>query len=193
MELVKILLAAIMLIESGGDPLAVGFRGPAPVVRAVRTDIERIGAPVKCSKHGNEKVLCSAHPRSAEDAVRIVRLLLKRNVPFDVGLLQISSSNLKRRRVAPELLLAPEVNVPAGLLFLLDCLKRSGDVRGALSCYNCGTPDCAAGRAYAERVLSLTESMGRARLLRLGSALLSLIAPERGSNGAFNTGKKGEI
>ena len=71
---------------------------------------------------------------------------------YDLGLMQINSSWLRRFDLKPHQVLNPSLNVTLGSLILKDCLARHG-LTGGLSCYNTGEPDSQTGRRYAGKVL----------------------------------------
>lgn len=122
--------AAIIQVESGGDPLAIG----------------------------NNTRKSGIHPHSREDAVRSADEFLHQGHRLDIGLMQINSRWLKVYDITPTDLLDPCFNIVIGTQILTDNYARystsSGDqatsLQRALSAYNTGSPT--AGGSYVKRV-----------------------------------------
>lgn len=71
---------------------------------------------------------------------------------YDLGLMQINSSWLRRFDLKPRQVLNPSMNVTLGSLILKDCLAKHG-LTGGLSCYNTGEPGSRRGKRYAGKIL----------------------------------------
>lgn len=122
-------IAAVVAVESGGHPLAIG------------------------TPHG------AIFPRTREQAVRELKLALRTESSVDIGLMQINSQGLPKLRVRADALLDPCVNVRVGTAILARnfvAASRPGRTHlqalvAALSMFNSGSESAA--RDYASRVL----------------------------------------
>jgi type IV secretion system protein VirB1 len=112
-------IAAIIRVESGGNPFAVGINGRAR--RRIR-------------------------PKSAQEAASEARYFIAKGYSVDLGLMQINSRNLRRLGLTVEQAFDPGANIQAGakILTLGYCgaIRRYGPgqdaLRAALSAYNTG-------------------------------------------------------
>jgi type IV secretion system protein VirB1 len=112
-------LAAIIRVESGGNPFALGINGPV----------------------GHRP-----RPRSAAEAAQLARDYICRGYSVDLGLMQINSRNLPGLGYTVEEMLEPCTNLRAGSRILsrgyAGAVKRFGPgqaaLRAALSAYNTG-------------------------------------------------------
>ena len=75
------------------------------------------------------------------------------------GLSQVMPFNARRCGWHPEKLWDPTHNVRCGAKILADELERMGNMRDALTVYNCGKKNCKEGKKYAEKVLSLSKKL----------------------------------
>lgn len=122
--------AAIIQVESGGDPLAIG----------------------------NNTRKSGIHPHSREDAIRSADEFLHQGHSLDIGLMQINSRWLNVYGITPSDLLDPCFNIVIGTQILTDNYTRyslssreqATTLQRALSAYNTGSPT--AGGAYVQRV-----------------------------------------
>lgn len=112
-------LAAIIQVESGGNPLALGVNG---------------------------KVKRLPRPTNAQEAARQARYYMSLGVSVDLGLMQINSNNLRGLGYTIEQILDPCTNLKAGSRILsrgyAGAMKRYGPgqdaLKAALSAYNTG-------------------------------------------------------
>jgi len=112
-------LAAIIQVESGGNPYATGVNGP-------------IRLPYR--------------PTNAADAAKMARYVIHLGYSVDLGLMQINSRNLPGLGYTVEEIFDPCHNLQAGAQILtrgyLGAVKRYGHgqdaLRAALSAYNTG-------------------------------------------------------
>jgi type IV secretion system protein VirB1 len=112
-------MAAIIQVESGGNPLALGINGPLPI---------------------------KPHPHTVADAARLARYSIHLGYSVDLGLMQINSRNLKGLGLSIEAALEPCRNLQAGSQILergyAGAVKRYGHgqtaLKAALSAYNTG-------------------------------------------------------
>jgi type IV secretion system protein VirB1 len=111
--------SAIIQIESGGNPFALGVNGPI-------------------SKR--------PHPRSAAEAAQLARFYIAQGYSVDLGLMQINSRNLRGLGYTVEQILDPCNNLRAGSWIIsrgyAGAARRFGEgqdaLRAALSAYNTG-------------------------------------------------------
>jgi len=76
------------------------------------------------------------------------------------GLSQVMPFNAKRCGWHPDKLWDPTHNVRCGARILSEELERTGNIRDALTVYNCGKINCKEGKEYARKVLSLSKKLG---------------------------------
>ena len=76
------------------------------------------------------------------------------------GLSQVMPFNAKRCGWHPDRLWDPTHNVRCGARILSEELQRTGNIRDALTVYNCGKINCNEGKEYAKKVLSLSKKLG---------------------------------
>ena len=76
------------------------------------------------------------------------------------GLSQVMPFNAKRCGWHPEKLWDLTHNVRCGARILSEELERTGNIRDALTVYNCGKINCKEGKEYAQKVLSLAKKLG---------------------------------
>ena len=111
--------SAIIQIESGGNPFALGVNGP---------------------------IARRPHPRSAAEAAALARFYIARGYSVDLGLMQINSRNLPGLGYTVEQILEPCNNLRAGSRIIgrgyAGAVKRFGEgqdaLRAALSAHNTG-------------------------------------------------------
>lgn len=72
------------------------------------------------------------------------------------GLSQVMPANAKRCGLAKDDLWDATSNLRCGALILRQELDRLGNLKDALTVYNCGRTNCTAGKQYAARVLALS-------------------------------------
>ncbi|WP_427183762.1 lytic transglycosylase domain-containing protein [Bordetella bronchialis] len=128
-------LSAVVRHESGFDPLVIG---------------------VNASPHR------SIRPKSRQEAVDVVRELMRRGVNFDVGYGQINVRNWKWLGVTPESIFDPCTNLAAAQRVLVDCYQRAVRQYGAsqqalyaaFSCYNTGNLTDGFSNGYVSQVIA---------------------------------------
>lgn len=76
------------------------------------------------------------------------------------GVTQVMPSNAKRCGLKPDDLWDPTHNIACGTLILRQEIERVGNLRDALSVYNCGKIRCREGQEYAQKVLKTMEKLG---------------------------------
>jgi type IV secretion system protein VirB1 len=114
-------IQAVIRVESGGDPLALG--------------INLAGQPAR-----------SVHPASLVEALAVARDILAKGGSVDLGLMQVNSRNLARLGYALPEMFDPCTNIRAGAAILQEDYGRALQVapagqpalRAALSAYNTG-------------------------------------------------------
>jgi len=114
-------LQAVIRVESGGDPLAVGINLPGQSARAV-------------------------HPASRTEALTIVQAVLAQGGSVDLGLMQINNRNLAGLGYSVADMFDLCANIRAGALILQEDYRRALQItpagqpalRAALSAYNSG-------------------------------------------------------
>jgi type IV secretion system protein VirB1 len=112
-------LAAIIQVESGGNPLALGVNGP-----------------------GRQR----PRPASVQQAAWVARYFIRQGYSVDLGLMQINSRNLPGLGYSIEQILDPCTNIHAGARILsrgyAGAARRYGPgqnaLKAALSAYNTG-------------------------------------------------------
>lgn len=126
-------LAAIVSVESGGNPLALAVNGNYELVR---------------------------QPRDLGEAVAMARWLVEHGHSFDAGLAQVNSANLARLGLDPASVFDPCTNLRAASQVLQECLDRAGQrwrepgrrMAAAVSCYNTGDLTRGIANGYVEAV-----------------------------------------
>ncbi len=122
-----ITLSAVVMQESGGNPLVIHDNTTGQTYR----------------------------PTSSREAVSLARAMIAQGHSVDLGLGQINSRNLSWLGLDLPAVFDACRNLTATQTVLLDGWKRSGgNLRKTLSAYNTGKPDSAAGATYAARVYS---------------------------------------
>jgi type IV secretion system protein VirB1 len=126
-------LRAVVQVESGGDPLAIGVNVAHP-------------------QHW--------HPRDQAEAIRLASGLLARGANFDLGLGQINSRNLSPSRLTIADAFDPCRNLGASAQILAADYSQSeaglsgeqAALRTSLSRYNTGDPEKGVRNGYVDRV-----------------------------------------
>ncbi|HFJ2964147.1 TPA: lytic transglycosylase domain-containing protein [Klebsiella pneumoniae] len=128
-------------VESGFNPYAIAEIVP------------KAGTP-----SGNQHVI-SHLPASRGEAEHILRRLRAQDRRYSVGLMQITSTNFQRYGVTATALLDPCTNLSVFERILIDCYRRGGTLKKALSCYYSGNfrtgqqPEAAfSGTSYLQRI-----------------------------------------
>jgi type IV secretion system protein VirB1 len=131
-------MAALVKVESGGNPYALNI-------------------------NGGEKLL--RQPRSAAEARAWANWLVSRGYSVDMGLAQINSGNLNKLGVSPAQLFDPCTNLGAGAKILtanyIGAANRYGNgqtaLRAALSAYNTGNHRSGIANGYVAKVTAAAE------------------------------------
>ena len=138
-------MAAIVKVESGGNPWALGDNtARSPVVPA---------------------------PKNYLEAIAKAKALIGRGHNIDIGLAQINSSHLREFGLSVEQVLEPCTNLRVGSAILYGFYKQASSKYGnseralyhAFSGYNTGS--LYAGGAYVQRILSAAGIPGKYRLV----------------------------
>ncbi len=138
-------IAAIVQVESGGNPHALAVNGDFELVR---------------------------EPRSREEAMAMARWLQERGYNFDAGLAQVNSANLARLGLDVVRVFDPCTNLQAASRVLEECYGRARDRFGegehawsaALSCYNTGDFTRGVRNGY---VAAVRATAGRPLVMRM--------------------------
>lgn len=76
------------------------------------------------------------------------------------GLSQVMPTNAKRCGWHPDRMWDATHNVRCGAKILRQEIDRTGNLKDALTVYNCGRINCKEGKQYAQKVLSLAKKLG---------------------------------
>lgn len=76
------------------------------------------------------------------------------------GVTQVMPVNAKRCGLTPDDLWDPTHNIACGTLILRQEIERVGNLKDALSVYNCGKIKCREGQEYAQKVLKTMKKLG---------------------------------
>ena len=140
--------SAIVLVESGGNQNAMQIDFPQMLLRRWHL---RTGT-----------IALKRQPASAQEALAWLRYFESYGIDVDLGLMQVSSYEAKRRKIDPESLLDPCTNLRAGWQILEDAYRIEVPTYGpgqmalqhALSRYNTGDTVRGFDNGYVERVLA---------------------------------------
>jgi type IV secretion system protein VirB1 len=134
-------LAAIVSVESGGNPLALAVNGDFKLVR---------------------------QPRDLGEAVAMARWLAEHGHSFDAGLAQVNSANLARLGLDAASVFDTCTNLRAASRVLEECLERASQrwrdprwrMAAAVSCYNTGHLTRGIANGYVEAVRAAGAPLG---------------------------------
>ena len=134
-------VAAVIRVESGGNPFAVNINGP--------------------------RVL--SQPRTAAEAATVARRGIAQGYSVDVGLMQVNSRNFKRLGLTIDTALDPCTNISAGTRILAENYKTAianggpgqKALQSALSRYNTGSPTRGFNNGYVARYYRLPPAGAR--------------------------------
>lgn len=140
-------LNAIVRIESGGNQNAMQIDFP-------KTLLKRWHLPAGT-------LALKRQPANAQEALAWLRFFESYGIYVDLGLMQVSSYEAKRRRIDPESLLDPCTNLRTGWQILEDAYRIEAATYGpgqtalqhALSRYNTGDTARGFDNGYVQRVL----------------------------------------
>lgn len=107
----------IARIESGLNPYAI-----AEIIRL----------------KGSGTRVISHMPSSETEALKILEDIKKKKRRFSVGVMQITNTNFKGFKVDSSKMLEPCQNLAVAEKIIVDCFKRGGTLKRALSCYYSG-------------------------------------------------------
>jgi type IV secretion system protein VirB1 len=141
-------LAAIISTESGGNPNAIQIDFPKSLLRRWGLSPGRLRF--------------QRQPIDANEAGEWIAYLNAHRISVDVGLMQVSTDEAVRRRIAPEALLDPCTNIRTGWSILEHDYKievnRFGPgqvaLQHALSRYNTGDTNKGIDNGYLARVIA---------------------------------------
>lgn len=94
--------------------------------------------PLAIAEIKKDRTVKSYFPSNKKDAVGVIDKIKERGNDFSVGLMQINRGNLKRFSVTEKELLDPCRNISIAEKIIIDCYKRGGNLKNALSCYYSG-------------------------------------------------------
>ena len=132
---------AIIRVESGGNPLAIGVN------------------------YGGGR---AQRPRSQDEAIQIANSLIASGKNIDMGLMQINSANLRRLGLTTETIFDPCTNIRAGTQILsvnyANAVRAHGRteaaLKAALSTYNTGNMTRGFRNGYVARYYKNSQSRG---------------------------------
>ena len=141
-------LNAIVRVESGGNQSAMQIDFP-------KTLLKRWHLPAGT-------LALKRQPANAQEALAWLRFFESYGIYVDLGLMQVSSYEAKRRRIDPESLLDPCTNLRTGWQILEDAYGIEAATHGpgqtalqhALSRYNTGDTARGFDNGYVQRVLA---------------------------------------
>lgn len=141
-------LDAIVRVESGGNQNAMQIDFPQTLLKRWRLPAGTIEL-----KH---------QPTNTQEALAWLRYFESYGIYVDLGLMQVSSYEAKRRKIDPESLLDPCTNLRAGWQILEDAYQIEATTYGpgqtalqhALSRYNTGDTARGFDHGYVQRVLA---------------------------------------
>lgn len=141
-------LSAIVRVESGGNENAMQIDFPKTLLKRWRLPAGTIEL-----KH---------QPTNTQEALAWLRYFEHYGIYVDLGLMQVSSYEAKRRKIDPESLLDPCTNLRAGWQILEDAYQFEAATYGtgqtalqhALSRYNTGNTARGFDNGYVQRVLA---------------------------------------
>ncbi len=141
-------LNAIVRVESGGNQSAMQIDFP-------NTLLKRWHLPAGT-------VAIKRQPANAQEALAWLRFFQTYGIYVDLGLMQVSSYEAKRRKIDPESLLDPCTNLRAGWQILEDAYRIEVATYGpgqtalqhALSRYNTGDTARGFDNGYVQRILA---------------------------------------
>jgi len=148
-------LNAIVRVESGGNQSAMQIDFP-------KTLLKRWHLPAGT-------VAIKRQPANAQEALAWLRYFQTYGIYVDLGLMQVSSYEAKRRKIDPESLLDPCINLKAGWQILEDAYRIEVATYGpgqtalqhALSRYNTGDTAQGFDNGYVPRVLAALHRLPR--------------------------------
>jgi type IV secretion system protein VirB1 len=141
-------LTAIVRVESGGNPNAMQIDFPKTLLR-------RWHLPTGT-------LVLKRQPADAQEALAWLRYFESYGIYVDLGLMQVSSYEAKRRHIDPETLLDPCTNLRTGWLILTDAYKievlnygpGQTALQHALARYNTGNTAQGFDNGYVQRILA---------------------------------------
>lgn len=144
-------MAAIIKVESGGNPYAININNG---VRLQRT------------------------AQSQQEAISWAKWLISNGYNIDMGLTQVNSANMSRLQVSVEQLFEPCSNISAGAQILsanyVDAVKRDGPGQkaflSAISAYNTGSQTRGFSNGYVARVAGAAGTKVDLKLMPSGGA-----------------------
>lgn len=141
-------LNALVRVESGGNQNAMQIDFPKSLLK-------RWHLPAGT-------LVLKRQPANAQEALAWLRYFESYGIYVDLGLMQVSSYEAKRRKIDPESLLDPCTNLKAGWQILEDAYRIEAAIYGpgqtalqhALSRYNTGDTARGFDNGYVQRVLA---------------------------------------
>lgn len=108
-------------------------------------------------------------PETRAEAEAIIRKAQKKDLSYDVGLMQINSQWIKQWKIDPTVLLDPDVNIRYGTRILKNEISRNGLNWRAVASYH--SPDPERGRRYALMVYNRLKGKAEARAIMVNPRL----------------------
>lgn len=92
----------------------------------------------KAERAATGKSVITHMPATKEEALNIVNAIEKKGRRYSVGVMQITSTNFNLHHTNAEQLFDPCKNLKIAEKILVDCYRRGGNLKNALSCYYSG-------------------------------------------------------
>ncbi len=133
-------LKVIAKIESKLNPYAIcvnlGKSDKNSLDVTMRQLLNNLGVDYKYDK---SKRIFSIYPTKKVASKKIIKFLLKKDISnFDVGLMGINSSNIKRLKLDYLKLLEPSENIEVASNILLGCYRGFSNIALTIECYHSG-------------------------------------------------------
>lgn len=116
-------------------------------------------------------------PQTRAEAEKIIRNAQKKDLSYDVGLMQINSQWIKQWKIDPVILLDPATNIRYGSKILLDEIKRHGLNWRAIANYHSPNPE--RGRRYALSVFNRMKKNPEVRAMLVNPRLRGALMQSR--------------
>lgn len=165
------LIAAIIQVESKGNPLALHINGPLKLIN---------------------------QPTTVNHAIKIAHQVIKTGYSIDMGLMQINSENLIPLRLTLEQIFDPCINIKAGITILRRGYQKALRVHsdseaalfGALSMYNTGNLYKGLHNGYVAKYFPVSTAAYKINLPKLSKksssiSTLALKNPQRADTTVF--------
>lgn len=155
------LLLAIISIESNINKNAIGAMPKSNhQIKILKKYLNLLGCKYKTR---NRTKYWSIYPKNKKEAKKIIHVLEKYNIGYDLGLTQINVYNIKKRKLNKEKLLEDEAySIDIGAKILKECIEYNKyNVHDSIECYNKGTDKRKYTYNYSKKVLKKYEQLKR--------------------------------